>query len=116
MLFSQGCGILPQVTEVATFPVTVRGGVTGNMFLAQAGYGMQQFSKVLILEDRREDADLLEREAARSLPGAEFSRVALKAEFTTALRELKPDLILTVGELTRTGGSGWIQRLMSKVT
>jgi PAS domain S-box-containing protein len=51
--------------------------------------------RVLILEDQNMDADLVEREARQVLPAADFLRVIRRDEFTAALAEFKPELILS---------------------
>ena len=51
--------------------------------------------RILILEDQNMDADLVEREARRVLPAADFLRVIWRDEFAAALAEFKPELILS---------------------
>lgn len=56
---------------------------------------MSQPIKILIAEDQPADADLCEREVRKSLSSCEFWRVDTRQDFITALREFKPDLILS---------------------
>jgi DNA-binding NtrC family response regulator len=50
--------------------------------------------RILILEDRVEDAELLANEVQRSFPGADWKRVDTERDYLAELVEHPPDVIL----------------------
>ncbi|HEX7123320.1 MAG TPA: hypothetical protein VF178_13170, partial [Gemmatimonadaceae bacterium] len=60
--------------------------------------------RVLLLEDNREDAVLVERELRKEHPGCELRRAEGRDDFLELLRAFEPHLILSDHRLARFSG------------
>jgi len=56
---------------------------------------MRPVHKVLIVEDTSSDAELIEREILKTLKSCDFRRVWTEEGYLTAIREFRPDIILS---------------------
>ena len=66
---------------------------------------MDKILRILILEDSRTDAELLEYELQTADLAYRAKRVMTKNEFITALREFSPDLIISDYDLPQYDGA-----------
>lgn len=65
---------------------------------------MNETTRILIIEDRPTDAELVKREVRRTLPNSEFLCVETEEAFLSALKTFRPDLILSDYTLPKFSG------------
>lgn len=65
---------------------------------------MSETIRILIIEDRPEDAELVEWEVRRTLPDSEFMCVETETDFLLALESFRPDIILSDFTLPKFSG------------
>ena len=71
--------------------------------------------RVLMVEDFSADAELIEREARKVLPGSRFQRVETREDFLEALESFSPGLILSDFKLPRFDGMTALRLAIERV-
>jgi two-component system, cell cycle sensor histidine kinase and response regulator CckA len=75
---------------------------------------MNESIRILLVEDETTDAELAQREIRKGLESCRFHRVETREDFLAALREFKPDIIITDYRMPRFDGLTVVKLALEK--